>query len=96
MESLIHKVTAVITCIQEKRKHAGALLSVGCKGHHDSMTYHSEGDNGDQVLLADEDLGHSDVCGPLPGVLHLPRDGLCPREAAETGDFKIHLHDLIE
>lgn len=89
-----HKIMVVMTW--ETGSIQGHCQSVELNGRHGPMTYHSEGDDGDQVLLADEDLGHSDVCGPLPWVLYLPCNGLRPREAAEAGDFKIHLHDLVE
>ena len=59
-------------------------------------SYHGQGHDANQVLLADEDLWHCDVRGPPPWVFHLPGDGLAPWEAAEAGDFKVHLHNLIE
>lgn len=93
-QSLMRKV--IVAMIWERGSTQGYCRSVELKGYCGPMTYHSEGDNGNQVLLADEDLRHGDVRGPLPWVLHLPCDGLCPREAAEAGDFKIHLHDLAE
>lgn len=45
-------------------------------GSHKS--YHGQGHDANQVLLADEDLRHSDVCGSLTWVFNLPGDGLSP------------------
>lgn len=59
-------------------------------------SYHGQGHDSHQVLLADEDLGQGDVGGAAAGVLHLPGDGLRPRQAAEAGDLKAQLHDLVE
>lgn len=75
-QSLRHKI--IVATIWGRGSMQGCRQLVELNGYHGTMTYHSEGDDGDQVLLADEDLRHGDVCGPLPRVLHLPGDGLCP------------------
>lgn len=67
-----------------------------CRAHGPTGSYRGEGHDASQVLLADEDLGHGGVCGRPPRVLDLPGDGLRPRQAAEAGDFEVHLHDLAE
>lgn len=76
-KSLIHKIT-IVAMTWKRGSMQGSCQSVELQGYHGTVTYHSKWDDGDQVLLADEDLGHGDVCGPLSRILHLPGDGLCP------------------
>lgn len=64
--------------------------------HAETVSYHRQWNNSNKILLADEDFRQGYVCCPLPRVFHLPGDGLRSRQAAKTGYFKVHLHNLIE
>lgn len=64
--------------------------------HAEIVSYHRQWNNSNKILLADEDFRQGYICCPLPRVFHLPGDGLRSRQAAKTGYFKVHLHNLIE
>lgn len=73
------------------------LISTDKKAvYGDVFTHHGQRDNPYQILLANVDFGEGRVSRPLPGIFHLPGDGLRPGKAAEAGDFEVQPHDLAE